>query len=163
MIHLLYRFDTGKSIKILLNKLRKNRKSFPGKGFQKRHFIYPTFPLFFFRQNRIFRKKKNMIARIWHGYTTFDNADIYEDLLLTEIFPEIRSKNIKGYKGEQLLRRELENEVEFTTMIWFENIEAVKDFVGEDYETVYVPDKARAVLSRFDQRTVHAELRHSRL
>lgn len=100
-----------------------------------------------------------MIARIWHGYTTFENAEVYENLLLTEIFPGIRSKNIKGYKGEQLLRRELENEVEFTTIIWFENLEAVKDFVGEDYETVYVPEKARAVLSHFDQRTTHCELK----
>ena len=104
-----------------------------------------------------------MIARIWHGYTTFENADVYQNLLLKEIFPEIRSKNIKGHKGEQLLRRELENEVEFTTIIWFENIEAVKDFVGEDYETVYVPDKARAVLSHFDQRTTHSELKFDRL
>lgn len=102
-----------------------------------------------------------MILRIWHGYTTKQNADIYENLLKTEIFPSIEKKNIKGYKRIQLLRRELENEVEFTTIMWFERLESVINFVGEDYETVYVPESARKVLSRFDQKSVHCELRHT--
>ena len=102
-----------------------------------------------------------MILRIWHGYTTKSNTDIYENLLKTEIFPEIERKKIKGYKRIQLLRRELENETEFTTIMWFERIESVIDFVGEDYETVYVPDKARKVLSRFDTKSIHCELRDS--
>lgn len=102
-----------------------------------------------------------MILRIWHGYTTKANADVYEDLLKTDIIPGIEKKNIAGYKRMQLLRRELEEEVEFTTIMWFDSIDAVIDFVGEDYETVYVPDQARAVLSRFDQKSVHCELRDS--
>ncbi len=77
----------------------------------------------------------------------------------TEIFPEIEDKKIKGYKRIQLLRREMENEVEFTTIMWFERIELVIDFVGEDYETIYVPEKARKMLLRFDKKSVHCELR----
>ncbi|WP_424492537.1 antibiotic biosynthesis monooxygenase [Salinimicrobium sp. GXAS 041] len=102
-----------------------------------------------------------MITRIWHGYTSRENADKYEKLVEQEIFPEIQAKNIKGYRGVQLLRRDLEDEVEFTTLLWFDDLDSVKKFVGEDYETVYVPDKARQVLSRFDQRTVHCEQRYS--
>lgn len=101
-----------------------------------------------------------MIARIWHGYTSKENSEVYEDLLKEEIFPEIEEKIIKGYKGAQLLRRELEKETEFTTIIWFENIDSVKSFVGENYESVYVPEKAREILSRYDQKAVHHELRH---
>jgi heme-degrading monooxygenase HmoA len=99
-----------------------------------------------------------MILRIWHGYTTKSNANNYEYLLKTEIFPEIENKKIEGYKRIQLLRRELENEVEFTTIMWFEKLESVRAFVGEDYETVYVPDKARKLLSRFDNKSIHCEL-----
>ena len=102
-----------------------------------------------------------MITRIWHGYTTKENAAAYERLVEQEIFPEIQAKKIKGYRGVQLLRRDLEDEVEFTTLLWFDNLESVKEFVGEDYETIYVPEKARKVLSRFDQRTVHCEQRYS--
>ena len=103
-----------------------------------------------------------MILRIWHGYTTKANADIYENLLKTEIFPEIERKQIKGYQRIQLLRRELDDETEFTTIMWFERLAAVIDFVGEDYETVYVPEKARQVLARFDQKSIHCELKDMR-
>jgi heme-degrading monooxygenase HmoA len=102
-----------------------------------------------------------MISRIWHGYTSKHNADIYENLLKEEIFTGIEKKNVKGYKGIQLLRRDLETEVEFTTIMWFDNIESVKQFAGDNYETAYVPAKAREVLSRFDARSIHCELRHN--
>ncbi len=101
-----------------------------------------------------------MIARIWHGYTTKANADTYENLLKQEIFIGIENKNVKGYKGIQLLKRDLKNEVEFTTIMWFDKIESVRQFAGENYETAYVPAKAREVLSRFDDKSVHCELRH---
>ena len=103
-----------------------------------------------------------MIARIWHGWTTPQNADAYETLLKTEIFSGIAAKNVKGYRGIELLRRPLGDEVEFVTIMWFDSLAAVKAFAGEDHETAYVPDKARAVLARFDARSQHYEVRDSR-
>lgn len=102
-----------------------------------------------------------MTARIWHGYTTKTNAPVYEQLVKQEIFPEIEGKKISGYKGAQLLKRDVGDEVEFTTLLWFDRIDSVKGFVGKDHEAVYVPQKAREVLSRYDQRAVHCELLHS--
>ena len=66
---------------------------------------------------------------------------------------------VQGYQGIQLFRRPLGDEVEFITIMWFESWEAVKEFAGEDYERAYVPPKARAVLSRFDERSQHYEIR----
>jgi hypothetical protein len=101
-----------------------------------------------------------MIARVWHGYTTFSDADVYENLLTTEIFYSIEKKNVAGYRSIQLFRRPLENEVEFMTLMLFDNIEAVKAFIGgDDYETAYVPAKAREVLVRFDSRSQHYVVR----
>jgi len=37
-----------------------------------------------------------MIKRIWHGWTTRENAKAYEALLESEIFPRILAKNIAG-------------------------------------------------------------------
>lgn len=102
-----------------------------------------------------------MIYRIWHGWTTQKNADIYENLLKTEIFPTIASKNVSGYRGIQLLRRKFINEVEFITIMRFDSLGAVKLFAGEDYEKSYVPDKARKVLLRHDDRSQHYEIRES--
>jgi heme-degrading monooxygenase HmoA len=101
-----------------------------------------------------------MIARIWHGWTAPEQADAYEKLLKEEIFPGIASKKVSGFKGIRLLRRSLEsNEVEFVTIMWFDSWQAVKQFAGEDYEQAVVPPKARALLSRFDQRSQHYEVR----
>lgn len=101
-----------------------------------------------------------MIARIWHGWTKPENADIYEKLLQEEIFPSIAAKKVHGYKGIRLLRRNVDRiEVEFVTIMWFDSWQAVKQFAGEDYEEAVVPPKARAVLLRFDQRSFHYELR----
>ena len=55
-----------------------------------------------------------MISRIWHGYTTRENADPYEELLRTEILPDIAKRGISGYKGAHLLRRDIKDEVEFS-------------------------------------------------
>ncbi len=96
-----------------------------------------------------------MISRIWHGYTTFENADTYERLLKEEIFAGIKDRNIRGYMGIQLLRRQLETETEFITIMLFESLDPVKEFAGKDYEKAVVPEKARKVLSRFDQRSQH--------
>lgn len=100
-----------------------------------------------------------MIARIWHGYTTLANADAYEALLKSEIFTGIRDRNIAGFLEIQLLRRELGEEVEFITVMWFETLEAVITFAGDDYEAAVVPPKARLVLKRFDNRSQHYDVR----
>ncbi len=100
-----------------------------------------------------------MIGRIWHGWTTHQNADVYENLLKMEIFPEIASENIQGYQSVQLFRRLADAEVEFVVIMWFESLEAVRKFAGEDYEHAYIPPKAREVLSRFDDRSQHYEVR----
>lgn len=103
-----------------------------------------------------------MIVRIWHGWTTFENADKYESLLKEEIFTGIQNRNINGFRDIQLLRRNTGNEVEFITIMWFDSVDAVREFAGEDYEAAVVPRNARAVLSRFDERSQHYELREER-
>ena len=100
-----------------------------------------------------------MISRVWHGWTTLANADAYEELLKSEIFTGIRDRQIAGYRGIQLFRRNLGDEVEFVTVMWFDTIEAVQAFAGEDYEAAVVPKKARALLSRFDARSQHYEVK----
>ena len=100
-----------------------------------------------------------MISRIWHGYTTRENADTYENLFKEEISVGIKDRHIQGFQEIQLLRREHGNEVEFITIMWFDSLEAVRTFAGEDYEAAVVPDKARKVLKRFDERSQHFEVR----
>jgi antibiotic biosynthesis monooxygenase (ABM) superfamily enzyme len=101
-----------------------------------------------------------MIARIWHGWATAANADAYERLLRTEIIPDIAAKRVGGYRGIQVLRQPARHdEVEFVTIMRFDSLEAVKHFAGDDYERAYVIPRARELLSRFDERSQHYEIR----
>jgi heme-degrading monooxygenase HmoA len=100
-----------------------------------------------------------MIGRIWHGWTTYENADAYERLLREEILKWIESKDIAGYQGIQLLRRELSDEVEFVTIMWFDDLDAVRQFAGEDYETAVVLPDAQRLLSHYDAVSAHYEVR----
>ena len=100
-----------------------------------------------------------MIGRIWHGWTRSENADKYERLLKEEIFPGIAAKKVAGYRGIQLFRGPLENEIEFITIMWFDSWGAVKQFAGEEYEKAHVPPIAREVLKRYDGRSQHYEIR----
>jgi heme-degrading monooxygenase HmoA len=96
-----------------------------------------------------------VIARIWRGWTTPENADAYQRIVSQEVLPGIAARNLDGYHGSYLLRRELDDEVEFATIMLFDSLEQVRAFAGGDYESAYVPPRARAVLARFDQRSAH--------
>jgi heme-degrading monooxygenase HmoA len=101
--------------------------------------------------------RDTMIARIWHGWTKPENADPYENLLRDDMFPAIRQ--IEGSKGAYLLRRDGEKEAEFVTITLFESLDAVRRFAGENYETAVLHPKAHALLSRYDARSEHYEIR----
>jgi hypothetical protein len=43
--------------------------------------------------------------------------------------------------------------------MWFDSIDAVRTFAGQDYEVAVVPPKARTLLSRFDAHSQHYEVK----
>ena len=96
-----------------------------------------------------------MIVRVWRGWTTRANAAAYETLLREEVFPGIAARQIKGFRGISLLRREEGGESEFMTVMRFDGLRDVREFAGQNYETSVVPPKARALLARFDEQSVH--------
>jgi len=102
------------------------------------------------------------IKRVWHGWTTPQNAPVYENLLHNEVFPGIEAKQIPGYRSIELWRRDLADEVEFSTIMTFDSLQNVIDFQGENYEQAYVPDAARKVLRRWDESSLHYETRETR-
>ena len=97
-----------------------------------------------------------MIGRLWHGWTSRANADAYETLLRTKVFPGIHK--VPGHTGAYLMRRDAGHEVEFVTLTFFTSLDAVRAFAGNDYEVAVVPPEARKLLSHFDERSVHYEV-----
>jgi len=96
-----------------------------------------------------------VIARIWHGWTTVQNAPVYEAMLRSEIFPGIARRNIKGYGGAELFMREDGNEIEFVTLLRFDSMDAVKEFAGNDANKPVIYPKAETLLTRMDDHSQH--------
>ena len=99
-----------------------------------------------------------MICRLWRGWTSPANAAAYERIVRSEVIPGIEARRIPGFRHIDLMRRESGDEVEFQTLMWFDSLADVRDFMGEDYAVSHVPAAARAVLSRFDAHAIHYEV-----
>jgi heme-degrading monooxygenase HmoA len=97
-----------------------------------------------------------VIARIWRGWTTSEDADAYEDFLRTTMFPSIHE--VPGFLGADLLRRDDGDEVAFVTITRFESLESVRAFAGDDYERAVIEPEARRLLARNDERSEHFEV-----
>ena len=44
------------------------------------------------------------------------------------------------------------------TLMWFNTLDSVKAFMGNDYEVAHVPAEAQAVLADFDKRSAHFDV-----
>ena len=98
------------------------------------------------------------VCRQWRGWTTPESADAYERVVRGEVISQIEARRIPGFRHIDLMRRDLGDEVEFQTLMWFDSLDAIKAFMGEDYTASHVPDAALAVLKRFDERAAHFEV-----
>jgi hypothetical protein len=94
-----------------------------------------------------------MIARLWRGWTTAEDADAYESFLRDDLLPQVA--RLDGYHGGYVMRRDVPEGVEFVTMTMFESLDAVRAFAGEDFEIPVIEPRARELLSHFDDRAGH--------
>jgi antibiotic biosynthesis monooxygenase (ABM) superfamily enzyme len=99
-----------------------------------------------------------LICRLWRGWTVPENADAYERIVRGEVIPGIEALKIPGFRQIDLMKRDLGDEVEFQTLMWFDSLDAIKAFMGEDYSISHVPPQAQAMLKRFDERAAHYEV-----
>jgi hypothetical protein len=98
-----------------------------------------------------------VIARHWRGWTTRENADAYERLLSDEVIPALR--RLEGYLGGYVLRAALSAEVEFAVINFFESLDAVKRFAGDNYSVPVFEPEALALLCRVEPIAMHYEVR----
>jgi antibiotic biosynthesis monooxygenase (ABM) superfamily enzyme len=77
-------------------------------------------------------------------------------MLKPELLPGVSKK--KGYRGSQLLRRDLGSEIEFITILLFDSLDDIKALTGADYETAVIPPERKQHLSRYDTTAAHYEV-----
>jgi len=102
------------------------------------------------------------IARIWRGWTTKENAPALERVFRDNAIPGIELSKPKGLIGITLLTLERGSEVEFTTILYFDTLESVKAFAGDDYEKAHIDPAVQPLLLRYDKRVEHHMLKESR-
>ncbi|GHO98409.1 antibiotic biosynthesis monooxygenase [Reticulibacter mediterranei] len=98
-----------------------------------------------------------MIARVWKGWTTLENADAYEKLLREQVIPGLQ--RIDGYQGNYILRNDGPEETEFVVLNLFASLDAVKAFAGPDYAVPVFEPEARLLLSKVEPLAHHYEVR----
>lgn len=97
-----------------------------------------------------------MIARIWHGKTKISLADDYRDFLNARAIPDYRS--VPGNLNVYVLRRIEGNEAHFITLTFWENVEAIKAFAGEDFEKAKYYPEDQSFLLEFEPTVTHYEV-----
>lgn len=103
--------------------------------------------------------EKLKIIRTWKGWTTLENAPIYEDMLINEVFPTVKKNGVTGLEKVSISTKKIKDEVEFFLILQFNSMEAVITFAGDSYKKAYIPENALRVLKRYDKTAEHYELK----
>ena len=97
-----------------------------------------------------------MIARMWHGRVEKAKAERYRTFLTEWAIPDYRS--IPGNLNVYILEREEADVTHFITLTFWENIEAIRAFAGDDPSLAkYYPEDADFLLE-FEPEVVHYEV-----
>jgi len=97
-----------------------------------------------------------MIARIWHGRTTKEDYDAYTHFMERRAIPDYQGT--AGFVKLTFLRRLEGDSAHFTLITFWENLELIKNFAGEDYEKAkYYPEDEKYLLE-FEEKVVHHEV-----
>ena len=97
-----------------------------------------------------------MIARLWRGAASGDNAALYRTHFAEAVLPHLRS--LAGFGGAWLLQRQADGEAEFLAVTLWASTDAIEAFTGPDIGVAVVDPEARAVLQRADDFATHFEV-----
>ena len=100
-----------------------------------------------------------MIARTWSGVAAAAKADAYYRHFTSKAVPHL--KDIPGYQGAHLLRRESDGQVEFLAITLWDSIETIKTFSGPNPDVAIVEPEGRIALTTFDDFARYYEVAYS--
>src|SRR5438045_1288599 len=88
-----------------------------------------------------------MIARTWRGWTSRGDADSYVGYLLRTGIEDYEST--PGNRAAYILRRDDGDRTEFVTLTFWDSMDAVRGFAGDDVErAVFYPEDDRYLVDR---------------
>ncbi|MGB0982798.1 MAG: antibiotic biosynthesis monooxygenase [Saprospiraceae bacterium] len=97
-----------------------------------------------------------MIARIWHGITKVTDYEAYTNFMKEKAIPDYEST--EGFVKLSFLRRVEGDIAHFTLITYWKNLEVIKNFAGNDYETPKYYPKDGQYLLEFEDKVLHYEV-----
>jgi heme-degrading monooxygenase HmoA len=97
-----------------------------------------------------------MIARIWHGRTSHADAIAYLDFLRERAIPDYRAT--PGNVAAFVLQRYAEDATHFVTLSFWESMEVIRAFAGDDVEKARYYPEDEDFLLEFEENVVHYEV-----
>lgn len=96
-----------------------------------------------------------MIVRIWHGRTRTANADAYRQFVIETGIPDYKSA--KGNLGAEIWQKEEGAVSHIWTISWWDSLESVRGFAGDDIEKAkYYPGDENFLLE-FEPTVIHCK------
>ncbi|MBI3150771.1 MAG: antibiotic biosynthesis monooxygenase [Chloroflexi bacterium] len=97
-----------------------------------------------------------MIARMWHGRVPTSKAEAYREFLNVRAIPDYRS--VQGNLSVHILERAEGEVTHFITLTFWENLEVIKAFAGEDIEIAKYYPEDKDFLLEFEPTVFHYEV-----
>ena len=98
----------------------------------------------------------DIIARIWHGRTRLEDYEAYTEFLKNRAIPDYRST--KGFLKLVFLRNKSVNVGHFTLITFWESLEVIKNFAGEELDRAkYYPEDDNFLLE-LEEKVTHYEM-----
>lgn len=97
-----------------------------------------------------------MIARTWRGWASAVGAEEYQRHYASAVAEHLA--RVPGFRGARLLRRQEGDEVAFTSITFFDGMDDVRAFAGDDPTLAVVEQAARRALSRWEVTVTHDEV-----
>ena len=97
-----------------------------------------------------------MIARMWRGSAFPEKAEEYVNHLQTSVLPELRQ--IEGFQGVTLMRKDSAQGAEFIVLTFWESMDAIRTFAGDNAEVAVVAPAAQGLFREYDSNVRHFEV-----
>ncbi len=97
-----------------------------------------------------------MIARQWHGRVPSEKAAAYHEYLIRTGLADYAA--VPGNRGVILLKKEDQDITHYYTLTYWESINAIKQFAGEDYEKARYYPEDKDYLLEFEPLVTHYEI-----
>ena len=97
-----------------------------------------------------------MIVRMWHGRVPTSKAQTYRELLKKQAIPDYQS--VAGNINVYILERPEGDVTHFITMTFWENLEVIKGFAGDNVEVAKYYPEDKEFLLEFEPTVAHYEV-----